>query len=162
MAGGFRQSYISRNQCLEHIAGETPLSFTFHLTCQLVSGVKHGQDHTKQLNFRVQTLFNLLIGMKKLYNTFKRKELTLERYQQFLCRAHGIKSNQAKRRRTIQNNILIVLTDRLQQIGKIVFTRHLVHKFKLNSHKIRAGRQQSQVWSSRGQKGFRELIRFIK
>lgn len=82
MAGGFRQSYISRNQCLEHIAGETPLSFTFHLTCQLVSGVKHGQDHTKQLNFRVQTLFNLLIGMKKLYNTFKRKELTLERYQQ--------------------------------------------------------------------------------
>ena len=41
----------------------------------------------------------------------------------------------------IKNNIIIILTDRLQKIRKIIFSSHFIYKLEFYSYKIRAGRQ---------------------
>ena len=126
---------------------------------QTVPPVEHGQHHAEKPQLRVEALLDLFIGLQQLDDAFQGKELALKRHKDLPGGAQGIERKQAERRGAIQYNEIKTLFQRLQQLGKIEFPPHLIHKLQFRRRQIRTGRQEEQVRRNRGQNGLVDLFR---
>lgn len=116
---------------VEHHIAEMPFELLVDLICQTKACVIHRQKETFDFERRIEMRFDDTYRIKQLTDTLKGKIFGLHGYDHRVGGCQGVDSDQAKRRRAVDQYVIVVRRQRLQQAFEYAFALRLVDKLKL-------------------------------
>ena len=122
MAGRLSKPYISGNKSLKYLIAEVILDLIFYLSGKLCSLIEHGQNYTENVDILIEFLFDLIDCIYKLRQSFKSVVLTLDRNDQIIRCRKSIDRQDTQRRRSVNEDVVIVISYFFNSILKDLFT----------------------------------------
>ena len=108
VAWSFGKPYVARDDCFEHMLGETAFGLGLYLARQLVAGIVHGEQYAEDLQVFVQAFANLFIGVQEFNDAFQRKKFALEGNEYLMGCTERIHRDEAQRGRAVKDDILTI------------------------------------------------------
>lgn len=135
MAGALRQFDITLDDGLED-----QLEMAFHLIVNLVGKAKarvvHRQQESLNLQFRVQLAFDNTDGVEQFADTLQCEILTLHGDDDGIGGCQRIHRNQSQGRGAVNEDIVIVITDRSQKLTDDILPVLQVEHLYLSTYKV--------------------------
>ena len=108
-----------------------------NLVRYVVPPVEHGKQDSLYKEVRIQVLLYEINCPKQLAQTFHGIKFTLERYQDRIRRRKGVDRQQPERRRSIEDDIIIIVDNIPNGIFQLAFPRQGADKFYFSPRKVR-------------------------
>ena len=116
MTGTLGEFYVTLDDGFEYQFLEVALHLIVDLVSQSQTTVVHRQQETFNLQLRVQFVLDDLDGVQQFADTLKGEVLTLYRDDDGVGSCQGIDGDEAQRRRTVDEDIVVFLLHRCQHI----------------------------------------------
>ena len=147
MRRSLREFHVTLDDGLEHQF----LEVTFHLVVNLVgqtqTGIVHREQETLDFQFRVQFALDNLDGIEKFRDTLQCKILTLHGDNHRVGCRQCIDRDEAKRRRAVDENIVVFVFDGSKQIADHLLTVLDVEHFNFRTHQVDVARYDVQSFN---------------
>ena len=130
----FGQADAARHDRLEDLAGEVPVDLRHHIGGQVRARIEHGQHDAAHLQPGKQGLAHALDGLCQHAQALQRQVLALHRHQRAVLGGdQAVDRQQPKRRRAIDQDVVVAAEQRLQGPLEALLTVFLVHQFHLRA-----------------------------
>lgn len=138
------QANVSRDDCLENVAGEVAANVFGYLGRELAPAIIHTKDYAFELEVVIARGLDPFHGVQNRGEALEGVVLALKWDQQRIGGHQGIKSEEAQGRWTIQQNIIeSVLNSRQSVLQALDSVLHL-NQFKFPAHQIPVSGQKGQ------------------
>ncbi len=98
-----------------------PFDFLDDLNGQIGASVKHGQQNTLHTNALIHTALNRPHSGHQLCQALQRVVFALQRHKKRISRTERVERQQSERRRTVNENKVIILTDLVEHHFQAIF-----------------------------------------
>src|ERR1039457_1799338 len=126
-AGGFRQADAAGDHGPEDLVMEEFLQVRGHLTGEIRTVVEHRQQDALNEERMMEGFADPIDGVHQFGDTFQRKELALDGYQDRVRGNQRVEREQIQRRRTIDEDIPVFVPDLRDAFPKAIFSIPYIH-----------------------------------
>ena len=109
--GRFGEPDIARDHGLEDAVAEVLAGVGGDLSRQVESGVEHGEQHTIDVQGRVERFLHALHRRHQLRKPLEREVLALQRNEQRVGRDEHVERDQRQRRRAIDEDVVVAIAN---------------------------------------------------
>ena len=145
VARSLAQTDIARNDRVEHHFGKMPLQLFIYLICETQTGIVHRKQESFDFERRVETAFDDSDGVEELADTLESKILGLDGYDDRIGGSEGVYSNEAERRRAVDDYEIVLVFDRGQHCLEHTLAIGLAYKLNLGAGQINARADKEQT-----------------
>ena len=147
MARSLSQPHIPWDRSRKHRFFEMLLHLIHHSQAQICPCVKHGQQYPLNLQMRIKGPLYPLNGIHQGADAFQCIIFALNRNQNSIRRGHCVQCQQAKTRRTIDENEIIILPNRSQKLLQVVFPLIRANQFHFCSRQLNIRSKELQFFN---------------
>src|SRR5215470_8310208 len=142
VAGRFTQSHVPGNHRAEHFFFEKLPDIVRNLLTEIRSLVEHCQQHTFDVERRVERGSHTPHGSDKISEAFKCEIFTVQRNKHRVGRDQRVQSQEAERRRTVDQDVLELVANLVQQDSQPFLAALERHQFDLGTRQVSIGGDQ--------------------
>ena len=136
MAWTFAKFYVALNHGLEYQLLEVSLHLVVNLVGKTKTTIVHGEKETLYFEFRIKFALNNLDSVEEFADSLKGEVFALHRYYHRVGSSQGINCDKTQRRRAVDENIVVVVSDRSQQLLYYLFTVFDIQHFYFCAYKV--------------------------
>ena len=136
MAWTFAKFYVALNHGLEYQLLEVSLHLVVNLVGKTKTTIVHSEKETLYFEFRIKFALNNLDSVEEFADTLKGEVFALHRYHHGVGSSQSINCNKTQRRRAVDEDIVVVVSDRSQQLLNHLFAVFDIQHFYFRTYKV--------------------------
>src|SRR5215813_5818895 len=145
VAWRFRETDVARNDCVEYLPWEVSVDLFADLEREARTAIEHREQDSEKVESRIELVSDQLHGLlEQMRESLERVELALQRDEHPVRRDERIDGQKTKRRRAIDDYVVVSRCDRLEHVSESVLATRDADELDLGSDEVDVGRQQSQ------------------
>ena len=113
--------------------------FGGHVVRQVGALIVHGQNDSRDREPRVEVSLDTMDGGYQITDPFEREILALERYQNLISRGQRVDRQMSERGRTVQQDVVVLMTQLVDRPTEPFFPPGMAHKFDLDADQFSVG-----------------------
>ena len=150
MGWRFAQAYVARDYCRKYHVAEMSLEFLINLVGKAQAGVVHGKQEAFDFQLRVELRLYYAYCVEQFADTLEGEVFGLYGYDYRVGCRKGVDSDEAERRRAVDENIIVAFGHRAQHVEEYFFAVGFTYQFELGSCKVYARSDQIEPFDTCG------------
>lgn len=147
MAWGFREADAAGNYGCEDVVLEERTEIIGYLAGEVRAIVEHGKEYALDMKRVMEGIADSVDSIHELTDALQGEEFTLDGNQYRVSGEQVIEGEEVKGWRTVDKDVVVLVTDLLDSLAHAEFPVRSVHQFKVCPNKVLVRGDEVKTWT---------------